>query len=75
MQWVQNEEDRALLSTHGYSTNSITVHTYPRLETMIEVQDAHASRVLWSALGPAGDVVCTGASGREIKFWRIWGKL
>ena len=48
------------------------VHAYPSLERVAEIRDAHDSRVLWSALGPAGDVVCTGAGDENLKFWRIW---
>jgi cell division cycle 20, cofactor of APC complex len=48
------------------------VHAYPSLERVCEIRDAHDARVLWSAIGPAGDVVCTGAGDENLKFWRIW---
>jgi len=28
--------------------------------------------VLFSCVGPAGDVVCTGAGDENLKFWRVW---
>jgi cell division cycle protein 20 (cofactor of APC complex) len=37
-----------------------------------EIRDAHDARVLFSAVGPAGDVVLTGASDENLKFWKIW---
>ncbi|KAG5221031.1 ubiquitin-protein transferase activating protein [Salix suchowensis] len=63
---------KELLSTHGYPTNSIMVHAYPSMDRVAEIRDAHDSRVLFSAIGPAGDVVCTGAGDENLKFWRIW---
>lgn len=48
------------------------VHSYPSLERVAEIRDAHDSRVLWSAVSPNGDVVCTGAGDENLKFWRIW---
>ncbi|RDB24148.1 WD repeat-containing protein slp1 [Hypsizygus marmoreus] len=63
---------KEILSTHGYPTNSIMVHAYPSMERVAEIRDAHDSRVLFSCVGPAGDVVCTGAGDENLKFWRIW---
>ena len=63
---------KELLTTHGYPTNSIMVHAYPSMERVAEIRDAHDSRVLFSCVGPAGDVVCTGAGDENLKFWRIW---
>lgn len=48
------------------------LHAYPSMERVAEIRDAHDSRVLFSAIGPAGDVVCTGAGDENLKFWRIW---
>lgn len=42
------------------------------MERIAEIRDAHDSRVLNSCIGPAGDVVCTGAGDESLKFWRIW---
>ncbi|KAH7929258.1 WD40 repeat-like protein [Leucogyrophana mollusca] len=63
---------KELASTHGYPTNALMVHAYPSLERVAEIRDAHDSRVLFSAVGPGGDVVCTGAGDENLKFWRIW---
>jgi len=48
------------------------VHAYPSLSRVAEIRDAHDSRVLFSCVGPAGDMVCTGAGDENLKFWRIW---
>lgn len=42
------------------------------MERVAEIRDAHDSRVLWSTISPAGDVVCTGAGDENLKFWRVW---
>lgn len=42
------------------------------MDRVAEIRDAHDSRVLFSAVGPAGDVVVTGAGDENLKFWRIW---
>ncbi|KAK7460933.1 WD repeat-containing protein slp1 [Stygiomarasmius scandens] len=63
---------KEILSTHGYPNNSIMLHSYPSMDRVAEIRDAHDSRVLFSALGPAGDVVVTGAGDENLKFWRIW---
>ncbi|KAF8627145.1 hypothetical protein AX17_006362 [Amanita inopinata Kibby_2008] len=63
---------KELLSTHGYPTNAIMIHAYPSMERVAEIRDAHDSRVLYSCVNPAGDVVCTGAGDENLKFWRVW---
>ncbi|KAE9402703.1 WD40 repeat-like protein [Gymnopus androsaceus JB14] len=68
--WAPQRKE--ILSTHGYPTNSIMLHAYPSMERIAEIRDAHDSRVLNSCIGPAGDVVCTGAGDESLKFWRIW---
>jgi len=70
MHWAAQKKE--ILTTHGYPTNSIMVHAYPSMERVAEIRDAHDSRVLFSCVSPAGDVVCTGAGDENLKFWRIW---
>ncbi|KAJ3501588.1 hypothetical protein NLJ89_g9271 [Agrocybe chaxingu] len=70
IQWGPHKKE--LLTTHGYPTNAIMIHAYPSMERVAEIRDAHDSRVLFSCVGPAGDVVCTGAGDENLKFWRIW---
>lgn len=48
------------------------IHAYPSMERVAEIRDAHDSRVLFSCVSPAGDVVCTGAGDENLKFWRVW---
>lgn len=48
------------------------LHSYPSLSCVAEIREAHDSRVLFSCVGPAGDLVLTGAGDENLKFWRIW---
>ncbi|KII91429.1 hypothetical protein PLICRDRAFT_38207 [Plicaturopsis crispa FD-325 SS-3] len=70
IQWAPHRKEFA--TTHGYPTNALMVHAYPSMERVAEIRDAHDSRVLFSAVSPAGDVVCTGAGDENLKFWRLW---
>jgi len=70
IQWSPHRKE--FMTTHGYPTNAVMIHAYPSMERVVEIRDAHDSRVLWSALGPNGDVVCTGAGDENLKFWRLW---
>ncbi|KAH6910801.1 WD repeat-containing protein slp1 [Coprinopsis sp. MPI-PUGE-AT-0042] len=70
IQWSPHRKE--ILTTHGYPTNSIMLHAYPSMERVAEIRDAHDSRVLVSCVGPAGDVVVTGAGDENLKFWRVW---
>ncbi|KAF8185037.1 WD40-repeat-containing domain protein [Mycena galopus ATCC 62051] len=63
---------KELFSTHGYPTNAIGVWSYPGLERVAEIRDAHDSRVLFSAVSPSGDMVVTGGGDENLKFWKIW---
>ncbi len=70
VQWSPHKKE--FLTTHGYPTNAVMVHAYPSLDRVAEIRDAHDSRVLFSCVSPAGDMVCTGAGDENLKFWRIW---
>ncbi|KAM6501040.1 WD repeat-containing protein slp1 [Amanita muscaria] len=63
---------KELMSTHGYPTNAIMIHAYPSMDRVAEIRDAHDTRVLYSCVSTAGDVVCTGAGDENLKFWRLW---
>ncbi|KAF8998903.1 WD40 repeat-like protein [Hymenopellis radicata] len=70
IQWAPHKKE--ILTTHGYPTNSIMIHAYPSMERVAEIRDAHDSRVLFSCVSPAGDMVLTGGGDESLKFWKIW---
>ncbi|EJD36744.1 WD40 repeat-like protein [Auricularia subglabra TFB-10046 SS5] len=63
---------KEILSTHGYPTNSLMIHSFPSMGVVGEISEAHESRLLYSDMAPAGDIVVTGAADDSLKFWRIW---
>ncbi|TFK31416.1 hypothetical protein BDQ12DRAFT_671887, partial [Crucibulum laeve] len=70
IQWAPHRKE--ILSTRGHLTNSTMVHTYPTMERLVEIRDSHDSRVLFSCVSPAGDMVYTSTGDKNLKFWRIW---
>ena len=70
IQWSPFGKD--FLVTLGYTSNGMLLHRYPTMEQIIDARGSHNSRVLWSAIGPRGDLVCTGSGDGNVKFWRIW---
>ena len=48
------------------------LHTYPSLEKVAEIRDAHDARILNSCVSPNRDVIVTNSGDENIKFWRIW---
>ncbi|KAI0739558.1 WD40 repeat-like protein [Daedaleopsis nitida] len=70
IQWSPHRKE--FITTHGFPTNAIMVHSYPSMDKVAEIKDAHDSRVLFSALSPSGELVCTAAGDENLKFWRIW---
>ena len=70
IQWCPHKKE--FLTTHGYPANSIMVHAYPSMEKIVEIPDAHDSRVLFSALSPNGEIIATAAGDENLKFWKIW---
>ncbi|KAG8787535.1 ubiquitin-protein transferase activating protein [Serendipita sp. 397] len=63
---------KEFVTTHGYPTNSVMVHSYPSMTKIGEIKDAHDSRVIYSAISPSGDSIVTGAGDENIKFWKLW---
>ncbi|KIY53623.1 WD40 repeat-like protein [Fistulina hepatica ATCC 64428] len=68
--WAPHRKE--IFSTHGYPTNAIMLHSYPNMEVITEIGDAHESRILFSAIAPTGDLIATGAGDECLKIWRIW---
>lgn len=48
------------------------LHSYPALEKIAEIRDAHDARILNSSVSPNGDLIVTNSGDENIKFWRIW---
>lgn len=65
-----NENEKELISSHGFSKNQISIWKYPSMSKVIEL-DGHMSRVLYMALSPDGSTIVSGAGDETLRFWKI----
>ncbi|KAG9392811.1 Cdc20 [Carpediemonas membranifera] len=70
LQWGRHHDE--ILSTHGYSSNSIRLWKYPSNIQMCDLR-SHTSRVLHSSVSPDGRTVCT-MGGERLYFWDMWAQ-
>lgn len=71
IQWSKHYPE--LLTTHADPVNGLVVYDSQSLGKITQFLSAHSERVLWSAIGPRGDMVCTGAADKTVKIWNLWG--
>ncbi|CAL8102212.1 unnamed protein product [Orchesella dallaii] len=62
-----------IVSTHGYAHNHVAVWKYPSLKLVAKLK-GHNQRVLYMALAPDGETICTGASDETLRFWKVFEK-
>jgi cell division cycle 20, cofactor of APC complex len=67
--WNQNE--RELLSSHGFTENQLTLWNYPSMVRMAELK-GHTSRVLCMAQSPDGCTVASAAADETLRFWNAF---
>lgn len=63
---------RELVSAHGFSLNHLTLWKYPTLNKVVDIPNAHTSRILHMTMSPDGQTVCTGAADENLKFWKVF---
>nr|CAB3229173.1 cell division cycle protein 20 homolog [Phallusia mammillata] len=59
---------RELVSSHGYAHNQLTVWSYPSMQWMQDLM-GHSARVLYLAISPDGQTVCSGAADETLRLW------
>jgi cell division cycle protein 20 (cofactor of APC complex) len=69
---VFNPHSRELLSSHGIPDHQLSIWSYPSLEKITDIPQAHETRILHSCLSPDGTVVATASSDENLKFWRVF---
>ncbi|KAL7745900.1 type 1 serine/threonine-protein phosphatase catalytic subunit glc7, partial [Sorochytrium milnesiophthora] len=62
-----------LVSTHGYSLNQVIVWKYPGMR-QVATLTGHTFRVLYLAMSPDGQQICTGAGDETLRFWNVFNK-
>ncbi|GMH19118.1 hypothetical protein Nepgr_020959 [Nepenthes gracilis] len=68
--WSENE--RELLSSHGFTQNQLILWKYPSMVKMAELT-GHTSRVLFMAQSPDGCTVASAAGDETLRFWNVFG--
>ncbi|KAI5191377.1 cell division cycle 20, cofactor of APC complex [Nematocida sp. AWRm77] len=68
-----SEKYKELISTHGYSDNSICVWKFCSMR-QVGKMEGHTDRVLFSALSPSGDVLATCAADENLNFWVLFNQ-
>lgn len=69
---IFNPHSREILSSHGFPDNQLSIWTYPTLNKVIDITQAHEFRVLHSCISPDGTTVATVASDENLKFWKVF---
>ncbi|KAK7396796.1 hypothetical protein VNO78_17955 [Psophocarpus tetragonolobus] len=67
-----NNNERELLSSHGFTQNQLTLWKYPSMLKMAELK-GHTSRVLFMAQSPNGCTVASAAGDETLRFWNVFG--
>lgn len=65
-----NPLEKELISSHGFTTNQITIWRYPTMEVVAELK-GHKSRVLYMAMSPDGTTIVSGSADETLRFWKI----
>jgi len=67
---IFNENEKELISSHGFSKNQISIWKYPSMNKVTEL-DGHMSRVLYMAMSADGSTIVSGAGDETLRFWKI----
>lgn len=67
-----NNNERELLSSHGFTQNQLTLWKYPSMVKIAELT-GHTSRVLFMAQSPDGCTVASAAGDETLRFWNVFG--
>ena len=66
-----SKNSQELVSTHGYSLNSIILWKFPTMQK-IQTLTGHSYRVLYLSMSPDGESIVTGAGDETLRFWNLF---
>lgn len=67
---VFNPLEKELISSHGFTTNSINIWNYPSMNVVAELK-GHKSRVLYMAMSPDASTIVSGGADETLRFWKV----
>ncbi|CAE8630060.1 unnamed protein product [Polarella glacialis] len=68
---VWGQQERELLTAHGYSRNQLSLWKYPALVKVADIE-GHTGRLLGLAQSPDGSHVCSASADETLRFWRVF---
>ncbi|KAI5165820.1 cell division cycle 20, cofactor of APC complex [Nematocida sp. ERTm5] len=68
---VFSERYKELITTHGFSDNTVSVWKYCSMRKVGNM-NGHTGRVLFSAMSPDGEVLATCGADENLNFWNLF---
>lgn len=62
---------KELISSHGYSTNQLTIWRYPDMTPVADLL-GHQNRVLMMAMSPDGEMIASVGADETLRLWRCF---
>ncbi|CAE7239564.1 cdc20 [Symbiodinium natans] len=71
---IWGQQERELLTAHGYSRNQLSLWKYPSLVKVGDLE-GHEGRLLGLAQSPDGSLVCSSSADETLRFWRVFSPV
>lgn len=71
---VWGQQERELVTAHGYSRNHLSVWKHPSLVKVADLE-GHSARIVGLAQSPDGSIVCSASADESLRFWRIFSPV
>jgi len=68
---VWGQQERELLTAHGYSRNQLSLWKFPSLVKVGDLE-GHSGRLLGLTQSPDGSLVCSSSADETLRFWRVF---
>ncbi|KAJ3440430.1 cell division cycle 20 cdc20 fizzy -related [Anaeramoeba flamelloides] len=69
-----SKNSNEILTTHGFSLNQINLWKYPSFKKITSIPSGHTTRILFFAINPTGEIICTGAGDETVRLWKMFPK-